>query len=109
MPSCWRWRFAKLSPTARDRTRITAADVLKGLRLDPDLHKATSGLRVMVGDKQKGVANLIICKSDLDKKHLAKMNAEEWFGVDDGFTVDLNWKRYCAEALARETSEEEKS
>ena len=42
--------------------------MLRAVRNDPALHKATNGLRVMVGDKAKDTADLITCKTDREKK-----------------------------------------
>lgn len=95
----------QMKADGKGRMRITPQDVLKALRGDPDLHKATNGLRVMVGDKQKDAADMIICKTDLDKKHLEKMSEVEWFTYDPEYVVDLNWKRYCEELRAREQEE----
>jgi histone H2A len=96
----------QMKADGKGRSRITAVDVLRGLRSDPDLHKATNGLRVMVGDKQKNAADMIICKSDLDKKHLEKMQDAEWFTIDPEHVVDLNFKRYLEEKAERDKGEE---
>lgn len=82
----------------KGRSRITPGDVLKALRYDDDLHKATNGLRVMVGDKQKNASDLIICKTDLEAKQMAKMNGSDSFEVEGGVDVATNWKRYKKEA-----------
>ena len=50
------------------RSRLMPIDVLRAVRNDPALHKATNGLRVMVGDKAKDTADLITCKTDREKK-----------------------------------------
>ena len=90
----------------KGRSRITHTDVLKALRNDVDMHKATNGLRIMVGDKQKDAADMIICKTDLDKKHLEKMQQTEWFEYDQAHDVNLNWKRYLEEEKVREKAAE---
>ena len=73
--------------------------MLKALRNDDDMHKATNGLRVMVGDKQKDAADMIICKTDMDKKHLEKMREADWFEYDPEYDVELQ-----LEAVPRRSS-----
>lgn len=91
----------RIKAEGKGRTRLTAVDILSALRSDPDLHKATAGLRVMVGDKQKGAADLIICKTDQDVKHRTKMLESPWFDLDADADVDANWKQYVAQANLR--------
>ena len=76
------------------RSRITPTDVLRAVRNDNGINKAINGLRVMVGDKQKDTAEMIICKTDLDAKQLLKMQNSDSFEVDGEVDVPTNWKRY---------------
>lgn len=76
------------------RSRITPTDVLRAVRNDNGINKAINGLRVMVGDKQKDTAEMIICKTDLDAKQLLKMQNSDSFEVDGDVDVPTNWKRY---------------
>lgn len=99
----------QMKADGKGRMRITPADVLRALRSDPDMHKATDGLRVMVGDKQKDAAGMIICKTDLDKKRLHTMGEADWFEYDANCDVNPNWKRYREEKAGREKATEEEA
>lgn len=86
----------------KGRSRLTPTDVLQALRNDPALHKATNGLRVMVADKQKNAADMIICNTDMEKKALLKMKDSAWFEMEAGVDTSTNWKRYKKEDAERE-------
>ena len=95
----------QMKADGKGRSRLTPTDVLKGLRGDEDLHKATNGLRVMVGDKAKDTADLITSKADMEVKYLAKMREADWFEYNDEHTIELNYKRFLKELKEREKAE----
>lgn len=59
------------------RSRITPADVLRAIRNDTVLNAATNGLVVMVGDKAKDTADLIMSKTDRVNKAEKALEVEQ--------------------------------
>ena len=92
----------------KGRSRITPLDVVQALRGDADLHKATNGLRVMIGDVQKDACDMVICKTDWEHKVSTKMEETEWFDLDRQQDTAANWKRYKKEKAERDKAEAKK-
>lgn len=58
------------------RKRLTDEDVIYAIRNDKELHKATAGLRILVGDKQKKASEQLITKHDAEARDVAKEAAK---------------------------------
>ena len=92
--------ITEMTSGTEKRLRLAPTDVLRAIRNDRSLNKALNGLRVMVGDKQKDTAEMIMSKTDMDTKQLAKMQNSDSFDVDGDVDVSTNWKRYKKEMEA---------
>jgi len=87
------------------RSRIMPVDVLRAVRNDDQVNKATNGLRVMVGDKAKDTADLITSKTDMETKYVAKMREADWFEYDAEYDVNFNYKRFLKELKSNEDAQ----
>ena len=54
--------------------RLQPRDVLLAVRNDSDLNRVFAGIKVLVGDKLKGVADEVVC--DADKRYNDKLKAD---------------------------------
>ena len=94
------------------RSRITAQDLLRGVRNDPGMNTLMHGMVVMVGDKAKDTAELILSKTDAEARMVAKMEAvmiedekeptsSKWFVYHHDQSVGANYKRFLLERKTR--------
>jgi histone H2A len=97
--------IAEMKASGGGRSRITPVDVLRAVRNDEQVNKATNGLRVMVGDKAKDTADLITSKTDMETKYVAKMREAEWFEYNAEHTIELNYKRFLKELKSNEDAQ----
>lgn len=67
---------AKACKDGGKHKRIQPRDVILAIRNDPDLNRVFAGVKVLVGDKLKGVSDEIVCEADKRYKDATKKKNE---------------------------------